>query len=95
MPERAVRVVDGVSLHRPELRSRWPLSLHLHGPEEESLRRAAVRDRELMGAEVEHRYRVRYLPGQVLYRRAVDPAATADVVVDNTDPAAPVVLRWG
>jgi len=93
--ERAVLVVDGVFLHRPELRGHWHLSVHLHVPEEHTLRRAAVRDRELMGAEVERRYRVRYLPGQALYRREVDPAATADVVVDNTDPAAPVVLRWG
>ncbi|SDY22509.1 uridine kinase [Geodermatophilus africanus] len=94
VPERAVLVTDGVFLHRPELRSRWHLAVYLHVPEEETLRRAAVRDRALMGAEVERRYRVRYLPGQALYRREVDPAATADVVVDNTDPAAPVVLRW-
>ncbi|MGY1763444.1 hypothetical protein ACI79G_03600 [Geodermatophilus sp. SYSU D00779] len=93
MPEQAVLVADGVFLHRPELQSRWHLSVHLHVPAAETLHRAAVRDRALMGAEIERRHR--HLPGQALCRREVDPAPTADVVVDDTDPAAPVVLRWG
>ena len=46
-------------------------------------------------AEVEHRYRARYLPGQALYRAEADPERAADVLVDNRDPAAPRVLRWG
>lgn len=95
VPERAVLIVDGVFLHRPELRHRWHLSVHLHVLEDETLRRAAVRDRDLMGAQVEQRYRSRHLPGQALYRREADPAGRADIVVDNTDPEAPVVLRQG
>jgi uridine kinase len=93
VPERAALVADGVFLHRPELRDRWHLSVYLHVPEEETLRRAVVRDRALMGAEVERRYRLRYPPGQALHRREADPVARADVVVDNTDPEEPVVLR--
>jgi uridine kinase len=90
-------VADGVFLLRPELRDLWTLSVYLRLPEEESLRRAHVRDADLFGSphEVERRYRARYLPGQALYRTEADPEAVADVLVDNTDPAVPRVLRWG
>ena len=91
-------VVDGVFLLRRDLRSLWDLSVHLHVPEEETLRRVVLRDAVRMGsaAEVERRYRARYLPAQSLYRQEADPLAAADVVVDNTDPAAPLVLsgQW-
>lgn len=89
-------IVDGVFLHRPELRDLWDLSVYLHVTDDEVLRRAAGRDALRMGSpeEVERRYRARYLPAQELYRREVDPLAAASVVVDNTDPEAPAVLRW-
>jgi hypothetical protein len=52
----------------------------------EALRRALVRDAELLGGAeaVRQRYRHRYLPGQRLYRRQCDPVALADVVIDST-----------
>lgn len=89
-------VVDGVFLLRPELRGLWHLAVLLDVAEEETLRRAVVRDTAVMGTpgEVERRYRARYLPAQDLYRREARPHAHADVVVGNDDPAAPVVLRW-
>ena len=90
-------VVDGVFLLRPELRHLWRLSVYLAVPEDVTLQRALMRDVAFLGssAEVERRYRERYLPGQVLYRSEADPERHADVVVDNTDFAAPRVLRWG
>lgn len=93
----AVLVVDGVFVLRPELRSFWHLSVYLRVPEEVTLARALVRDLALYDspADVEHRYRARYLPGQALYRAEADPERAADVLVDNRDPAAPRVLRWG
>jgi uridine kinase len=92
----ATLVVDGVFLLRPELRPLWTLSVYLAIPEQTSLQRALVRDVPVFGsaAEVERRYRERYLPGQALYRRDADPERHANVVVDNTDPESPVVLRW-
>jgi len=95
VPVRAVLVVDGVFLLRPELRDQWDLSVYLTVPEHAILRRAVARDSALFGsvAETERRYRERYLPGQALYRAEADPEAAAHLVVDNTDPAAPVVLR--
>jgi uridine kinase len=92
----ATIVADGIFLLRPELRDLWTLSVYVRVPEQESLRRARVRDGALFGSadEVERRYRARYLPGQALYRAEADPESVADVLVDNTDPAHPVVLRW-
>jgi uridine kinase len=96
-PDSGVLVVDGVFLLRPELRSWWDLAVYLTVPEEEVLRRARERDASRFGSvdEVERRYRARYLPAQALYRAEADPGAVADVLVDNEDPAAPQVLRWG
>ena len=90
-------VADGIFLLRPELRSLWTFSVHLRVSEGEAVRRARVRDRDLFGtaAAGEHSYRITYLPGQALDRAEADPERCADVLVDNEDPAAPVVLRWG
>ena len=53
--------------------------------------------RPLLGSrdEVERRYRTRYIPGQRLYVADARPDATADVLVRNDGPAAPVLERVG
>lgn len=89
-PGDAVLLVDGVFLQRPELDVGWDLRVHLQVPAEEVLRRARVRD----GADVGPLYLARYLPAQRLYEAECAPAARADVLLDNADPTAPVVLRW-
>lgn len=96
VPAAAVLVVDGVFLLRPELRDWWTVSVHLQVPEEVSIRRGEVRDLDVFGSTegVRQRYLAKYLPAQVLYRAEADPERTADVVLDNTDPEEPVVLRW-
>lgn len=88
----AVLIVDGVFLQRPELPG-WDLVVHLRIPDEEVLRRAVLRDGG-PPKEVLARYRQRYLPAQRLYEAEVEPTERADVVLENSDPAAPVVLRW-
>jgi uridine kinase len=91
--DEAVLVFDGVFLLRPELRDHWDLSIYLDVAPEVTLARARERDRALFGslAEVEIRYLERYIPGQALYRVDADPRAVADVLVDNSAPAAPVI----
>jgi uridine kinase len=42
---------------------------------------------------VRERYLRRYLPAQRLYRAEAFPETSADVVIDNTDPARPRVVR--
>jgi uridine kinase len=96
VPGRAVLVVDGVFLLRPELRDLWTLTVHLTISPAETVRRARVRDLDRFGslAEIDRRYAQRYLPAQALYVAEADPARRADVVVDNERVEEPVVRRW-
>ncbi|MBW3639667.1 MAG: uridine kinase [Actinobacteria bacterium] len=92
----AVLLLDGVHLQRRQLSDCWDLVVHLRVPDAELLRRARLRDVELFGdaESVEHRYRTRYLAAERLYEQQVGPVERADVVLDNTDPVAPMVLKW-
>jgi uridine kinase len=92
----AVLIVDGVFLQRPELAECWDLMMYLDISPPQSLERGVARDAGRFAsrdAAVET-YQARYLGGQELYRRAVDPAASADVVIDNGDPLSPLIVRW-
>lgn len=93
--EGAVLLFDGVFLLRPELAASWDLSIFLRVEPEVSLSRALERDVALFGTPdaIESRYRQRYLPGQALYISRADPESQADVVIDNNDFAAPLLLR--
>jgi hypothetical protein len=53
-------------------------------------------DPKLMGGpdRVRERYWRRYLPAQLLYQADAAPEASADVVIDNTDPVRPRVAKW-
>ncbi|SNY11003.1 cytidylate kinase family protein [Paractinoplanes atraurantiacus] len=75
----AVLLFDGVFLLRPELIDRWELRIFVSVALEKTVERAVIRER----ADVERRWRERYLPAQRLYFGAVRPADHADVVVDN------------
>jgi uridine kinase len=92
----AVLLFDGVFLLRPELRALWDLRVYLHVSESVTLARAVQRDVQLFGSqdEVRRRYERRYLPGQALYREEASPLEYADIVLDNTHPANPMVVRW-
>lgn len=92
----AALLFEGVFLQRPELLPFWDLRIYVHVPESVTLTRALVRDLEQFGseAEVRRRYEQRYLPGQALYREMASPIDNADIVIDNSDPAFPHVVRW-
>jgi uridine kinase len=90
-PADAVLLVDGVFLLRQELIDRWDLSIFVSAPFEQILDRARIRDLALLGstAEVERRFRTRYIPAQELYFAAARPADHADIVVHNDEPRRP------
>ena len=92
----AALLFDGVFLLRADLRGYWDLRIFVDVSPEETLRRALERDVDVLGsgADVRERYLRRYLPGQQIYRAAASPEATADVVIDNNDPARPRILTW-
>jgi uridine kinase len=91
----AVLLIDGVFLLRPELRDLWDIGIYLDVPETVTLARAVERDLSLFGSEaaVRQRYAARYLPGQALYRAEASPTEVADLLVDNSDPGRPVIVR--
>jgi uridine kinase len=95
-PEDAVLVFDGVFLLRRELLGCWDLRIFLSVGVGELLRRARRSKTELFGSaeEVERRYRLRYIPAQRLYMENEQPLGHAHVVVENDDPAHPLVVRW-
>lgn len=95
VPATAVLLADGVFLQRPELRELWSFVVYLRVSPEVSLDRARSRDLAWTDTveRIELGYLRRYLPGQELYRADVDPESLADVVIDNSDPANPIVVR--
>jgi uridine kinase len=94
VPARAVLIVDGVFLQRPELQDVWTYIVYLTVEPAVTVQRAVTRDIAWSASieDVKRGYATRYLPGQELYRHEVDPASRADLVVDNTDPERPIIL---
>jgi uridine kinase len=90
-PADAVLLLDGVFLLRPELIGRWDLSIFVSAAFEQTLDRARIRDLARLGstAEVERRFRTRYIPAQKLYFGIARPADHADIIVHNDEPQRP------
>jgi uridine kinase len=86
-PADAVLIFDGVFLLRPELIDRWDLRIFVSAELEKTVDRAVVREGR---AEVERRWRERYLPAQRLYFATARPADQADIVVHNDEPERPL-----
>lgn len=86
-PEDAVLLVEGIFLHRTELRGYWDFSVFLDVSFETSYARMAERDGS--PADPQHRSNHRYLEGQKLYLQEAQPLQSATVVVDNNELAAP------
>lgn len=91
-----VLILDGIFLMRPELQSRFDLTIHLHVDFSESIARGVKRDCRHLGSpeEARRRYEIRYVPGQRLYLAEARPADRADVVIDNNDFARTAILRY-
>jgi uridine kinase len=89
-PAGAVLVFDGVFLMRPELIDRWDLRVFVSTALEKTVDRAVIRERPVSSrAEVERRWRERYIPSQQLYFATVRPADHADIIVHNDEPRQP------
>jgi len=89
-PAGAVLIFDGVFLLRPELIDRWDLRILVSIALEKTVERAVIREHRVSSrAEVERRWRERYIPSQQLYATTVRPADHADIVVHNDEPQQP------
>ncbi|WP_027344095.1 cytidylate kinase family protein [Hamadaea tsunoensis] len=92
VPADAVLLFDGVFLLRPELLDRWELRVFVSTALEDTVDRAVIREREVSSrADVERRWRERYIPSQQLYLATAQPTRHADIVVHNDEPRRP---RW-
>lgn len=92
-PPDAVLVVDGVFALRPAYAPYWDLTIWIEVDAAESLRRGVDRDQDREGREQATRLHAeRYAESERIYIAEVDPVATADVVVDNTDLSHPTIL---
>lgn len=89
----AVVILEGTLLLRPPLDRYLDLTVHLEIGFDEMLRRAAVRDARRFSADVESRYRRKYIPIQQRYLAECRPQLRADVVIDNRDVDRPLVSR--
>jgi len=82
----AVLLFDGVFLQCPALADSWDFRIWVEAPFDVTVPRAVRRD--AVGheeAEVDAKYRRRYMPGQMMYLAQCNPREAADVVVHNVD----------
>ncbi len=86
-PLDAVLIVDGIFLHRPELRDLWDWSVWLEVPYEVAYARMALRDGS--DPDPDAPSNARYRQGQELYLAEADPRHAASAIVDNSDLAHP------
>jgi uridine kinase len=89
----SVLVLDGIFLHRDELRAYWDYSVFLRVGFAETYARMATRDG--CPPDPAHPANRRYVEGQREYLRRYDPEAHASVVIDNTEPASSWVVTPG
>jgi uridine kinase len=90
-PRGSVLLLDGLFLHRADLRDAWDLTVFLDVPFAVTFARMAVRD----GCDPDPSAAAnrRYVEGQRRYLAEVRPVERADVVVDATDPRRPRRVR--
>lgn len=86
-------IVDGLFLHRPELRAFWDDSVFLRVPFEVSVPRGAARGPGYGSPDPAAPINRRYVEGHRLYFAAATPEAHAGVVLDYTDLQRPAVLH--
>lgn len=85
-----ILIVDGIFLHRPELRDWWDWSVFLRVPFETATRRCA--DRDGSDPDPESDRNDRYVEGQRMYLRECVPEQVATLVIDNTDLSRPFLV---
>lgn len=87
-PKDATLIVDGVFLHRPELRGLWHYSIWLDVPFAEAYARLS----SSIGVDPDPTApsNARYVGGQQLYQRDSRPRTRASAVINNEDVAHPM-----
>ena len=87
----SILIVDGIFLHRPELRDYWDFSIFLDVDFSISIPRGAQRGPDFGSADPKAPENYRYIEGQKLYFRKCYPKYYASMVVNNDDLLAPTI----
>jgi len=90
----AALIIDGIFLHRSELRSYWDLSIFLKVDFDVSVLRGAQRGPALDAPDPGVPLNQRYVGGQKRYLSECDPEQRADIVIDYNDLREPKILKW-
>jgi uridine kinase len=90
-PPGAVLLLDGLFLHRDELRAFWDYSVYLDVDVRVSIPRGAARNGGDPDPASAHNRR--YVEGQRIYHERAQPASRATIVIDNNDLANPHIIR--
>ena len=93
-PKNSILIFDGVFLLREELINFWDYKIFIDVDFEESVKRSSERDKDLFGSSeaARERYLKRYIPGQEIYLKTINPKALADAVLKNDNPEKPVLI---
>lgn len=96
-PSDAVVLVDATFLQATRLEGLWDEVIWLDAPEAVAQARGVARDAAALGGPeaAATAYRTRYLAACRLYLSERRPRDRASIVIDHTDPAAPVITRLG
>ncbi|QBX54937.1 uridine kinase [Nocardioides seonyuensis] len=94
-PPDAVVLFDATFLQQPRLEGLWDLVIYLHSDEEAAVERGVDRDADALGGRESARaaYDARYMAACRIYLAERQPRERASMVVDNSDPRAPVMVR--
>ena len=84
-------LLDGIFLHRPEIRDCWDYSIFLDVPFNVSIPRGAQRDRGNPDPAAPENQR--YVRGQELYMATCKPTRWATMVINNADLNAPYIVE--
>lgn len=89
----AILLFDGVFLLRPEIDNLWDYRIFVDVPFAVTVQRAILRDSDLFGSAeaARARYEERYIPGQRIYMKSVDPLRHAQAILNNEDPEHPTL----
>ncbi len=88
----SILLFDGIFLHRPALRDYWDISIFLDIPWEKNHHLPAQPAWNIVlpdPTSAKHRY----AEGQRIYFRECDPKGIASIVIDNTNLAAPSIVK--
>lgn len=88
----SILIVDGLFLHRPELRDLWDDSIFLRVEFAVSVPRGAARGPGFGAPDPQAASNRRYIGGNQLYFEEAQPEKWAGVVVDNNDLDAPFIV---